>query len=175
MSFCSPFPAHILAFFLFATGFLGVFLQLINRRQRRNLFLAAAPGSLAAAVALTSRSGFGDLLLPCVASLSPLFQLYAHNGDHRYDDDLTIEKKLDGLRFRLDKRTGAVIADDYEPMGDDPIRGPDDAMMSLLGHGQNRQTMQSLSSTQLAQEAALEHATGVPAWKREELRTPYDT
>ncbi|KAJ7334785.1 hypothetical protein DFH08DRAFT_879385 [Mycena albidolilacea] len=151
-----PFPAHILAFFLFATGFLGVFLQLINRRQRRNLFLAAAPGSLAAAVALTSRSGFGDLLLP-------------------YDDDLTMEKKLDGLRFRLDKRTGAILADDYEPAGDDPIRGPDDAMMSLLGHGQNRQTMQSLSSTQLAQEAALEQATGIPAWKREELRTPYDT
>ncbi|KAJ7262749.1 hypothetical protein B0H12DRAFT_1217525 [Mycena haematopus] len=148
-----PFPAHILAFLLFASGFVGVFLQLINRRQRRNLFLAAPPGTIAAALALTSRSGFGDLLLP-------------------YDSIATIEKKLDGLRFRLDKRTGAILADDYEPMGDDSARGPDDAMMSLLGHGYNHGTSQS--STQIAQEAALEHATGIPAWKMEELRTPYD-
>ncbi|KAJ6602443.1 hypothetical protein DFH09DRAFT_1124863 [Mycena vulgaris] len=167
-----PFPAHILAFLLFISGFLGVFLQLINRRQRRNLFLAAPPGTIAAAVALTSRSGFGDLLLP-------------------YDDLKTIEKKFDGLRFRLDKRTGAILADDYEPMGDDASRGRDDAMMSLLGHG-NRETMQStshretmqstalpesmaLSSSQLAQEAALEAAGAYPAWKEPgPLRTPYD-
>ncbi|KAJ7186789.1 hypothetical protein C8R46DRAFT_1058039 [Mycena filopes] len=146
-----PFPAHILAFMLGASGFLGVFLHLINRRQRRNLFLAAPPGSIAAAVALTSRSGFGELLLP-------------------YDSIETIEKKLEGLRFRLDKRTGAILADDYEPTGDDvSFRGPDDAMMSLLGH---RETMQS--SSQLAQEAALEAATGYPAWKQEQLKTPYD-
>ncbi|KAJ6510493.1 hypothetical protein C8R45DRAFT_390392 [Mycena sanguinolenta] len=148
-----PFPAHILAFFLFASGFVGVFLQLINRRQRRNVFLAAPPGSVAASLALTSRSGFGDLLLP-------------------YDSIATIEKKLDGLRFRLDKRTGAILADDYEPMGDDSTRGPDDAMMSLLGPGYNREAARS--SSQLAQEAALEHATGIPAWKMDELRTPYD-
>ncbi|KAJ7764751.1 hypothetical protein B0H16DRAFT_1525641 [Mycena metata] len=146
-----PFPAHILAFMLFASGFLGVFLHLISRRQRRNLFLAAPPGSIAAAVALTSRSGFGDLLLP-------------------YDDITTIEKKLDGLRFRLDKRTGAILADDYEPTADDTsFRGPDDAMMSLLGH---REPIQS--SSQLAQETALEAATGYPAWKHESLKTPYD-
>ncbi|KAJ7736765.1 hypothetical protein DFH07DRAFT_842753 [Mycena maculata] len=146
-----PLPAHILSFFLFASGFLGVFLQLINRRQRRNLFLAAPPGTLAAAAALTAHSGFGDLLLP-------------------YDDMATLEKKLDGLRFRLDKRTGAVLADDYEPTGEDTsFRGPDDAMMSLLGHN-NRDTVQS--SSQLAQEAALE-ATAYPLYKQQ-LKTPYD-
>ncbi|KAJ7904984.1 hypothetical protein B0H13DRAFT_2024215 [Mycena leptocephala] len=132
-----PFPAHCLSFLLFASGFLGVFLHLINRRQRRNLYLTAPPGTIAGAVALTSRSGFGDLLLP-------------------YDDLATIEKKLDGLRFRLDKRTGAILADEYEPTGDTSFRGPDDAMMSLLGH--NREAMQS--SSQLAQQAALEAATG---------------
>ncbi|KAJ7673447.1 hypothetical protein B0H17DRAFT_947234 [Mycena rosella] len=147
-----PLPAHILAFLLFASGFLGVFLQLINRRQRRNLFLATLPGTVAGALALTARSGFGDLLLP-------------------YDDVATIEKKFDGLRFRLDKRTGAIIADDYEPMGDDTsFRGPDDAMMSLLGHG-NRDMMKS--SSQLASEAALE-AAGHPTWKGSQLKTPYD-
>ncbi|KAJ7485219.1 hypothetical protein B0H11DRAFT_2018547 [Mycena galericulata] len=146
-----PFPAHILAFFLFITGFLGVFLHLINRRQRRSLFLAAPPGTVAAALALTARSGFGDLLLP-------------------YDDLFTMEKKLDGLRFRLDKRTGAILADDYEPIADDTsFRGPDDAMMSLLGH--NPEAMQS--SSQLAQEAALEAASH-PLFKQEQLKTPYD-
>ncbi|KAJ7471870.1 hypothetical protein FB451DRAFT_1089993 [Mycena latifolia] len=155
-----PFPGHILAFFLFVSGFLGVFLQLINRRQRRNLFLASPPGTIAAALALTARSGFGDLLLP-------------------YDDLQTIEKKFDGLRFRLDKRTGAILADDYEPMGDDAsFRGPDDAMMSLLGHqDSHRETMQS--SSQLAAAAALEAAGAYPAgayppWKQQQLKTPYD-
>ncbi|KAJ7034666.1 hypothetical protein C8F04DRAFT_1182944 [Mycena alexandri] len=145
-----PFPAHILAFLLFASGFLGVFLQIINRRQRRNLFLAATAWVNRGCSRLTSRSGFGDLLLP-------------------YDDITTIEKKLDGLRFRLDKRTGAILADDYEPTADDSFRGPDDAMMSLLGH---REPMQS--SSQLAQTAALEAATGYPAWKHDSLKTPYD-
>jgi hypothetical protein len=78
------------------------------------------------------------------------------NAGCRYDDLATIEKKLDGLRFRLDKRTGAILADEYEPTGDTSFRGPDDAMMSLLGH--NREAMQS--SSQLAQQAALEAATG---------------
>lgn len=145
-----PFPGHSLAFLLFATGFLGLFLQLINRRQRRNLFMAAEPGTIAGALALTARSGFGDLLLP-------------------YDSREVMEKKLEGLRFRLDKRTGAILADDYEPTGDDgSFRGPDDAMMSLLG---KRDTMQS--SSQLAQEAALEAAGAYPVW-RQELKTPYD-
>ncbi|KAJ7280296.1 hypothetical protein C8J57DRAFT_1124912 [Mycena rebaudengoi] len=143
-----PFPAHILAFLLFGTGFLGVFLHLIGRRQRRNLFIAAPPGTIASAVALTSRSGFGELLLP-------------------YDNLMTMEKKLDGLRFRLDKRTGAILADEYEPAGDDmATRGPDDAMMSLLG----RQREASASSSNLAHQTA----AGYPPWKEEELRTPYD-
>ncbi|KAJ7641417.1 hypothetical protein FB45DRAFT_900170 [Roridomyces roridus] len=149
--YIDPFPAHILAFFLFFSGFLGVFLQLINRRQRRNLFLAAPPGTLAAAVSLTSRSGFGDLLLP-------------------YDNPEVMEKKLDALRFRLDKRTGAVLADDYEPTVEDTsFRGPDDAMMSLLGHAQHPAAQ---SSSEIAKESALEVAHH-PLYN-EPLRTPYD-
>jgi hypothetical protein len=80
---------------------------------------------------------------------------------------MTMEKKLDGLRFRLDKRTGAILADEYEPAGDDmATRGPDDAMMSLLG----RQREASASSSNLAHQTA----AGYPPWKEEELRTPYD-
>ncbi|CAK5263340.1 unnamed protein product [Mycena citricolor] len=141
-------PGHFLAFLLFFAGFLGIFLQLIHRRQRRNLFLASPPGSIATAVALTNRSGWGELLLP-------------------YDSPEVIEKKLHGLRFRLDKRTGAIVADDYGTSFDDDAapRGPDDAMMSLLGKHQGLQ-----SSTAFAQEAALE-ASGYP---HETYKTPYD-
>jgi hypothetical protein len=56
------------------------------------LLLAAPPGSLASAIALTSRSGFGVRLVP-------------------YDDELALKEKLNDLRFRLDERTGAILAD----------------------------------------------------------------
>ncbi|KAF8178805.1 hypothetical protein K438DRAFT_1977642 [Mycena galopus ATCC 62051] len=93
------------AVLLFVSGFLSVWLHLVNRQQRRSLFLAAPPGTIAAVVSLTSRSGFGDLLLP-------------------YDDLAMMEKKLDGLRFQLDKRTGAILIDDYEPTGKSPSPSP---------------------------------------------------
>ncbi|KAJ7201905.1 hypothetical protein GGX14DRAFT_464200, partial [Mycena pura] len=151
----SPVPGHILAFLLSATGFLGVFLQLISRRQRRDLYLTAPPGTTAAALALTARSGFGDLLLP-------------------YDDLATMKKKLDGLRFRLDKRTGAIVADAYNDSADDaPLRGPDDAKMSLLhnrreAHIRSWAEGEGTSSTQLESEMKLEVAEANPAsWKRE--------
>lgn len=86
-----------------------------HRRQRQTLKLAAPPGSLASAIALTSRSGFGELLYP-------------------YDDEATLEKKLEGLRFRLDQRTGAILAEDFDSEAPDGM-GRDDAMLSLLGKG----------------------------------------
>jgi hypothetical protein len=63
-------------------------------------------------VSLTSRSGFGELLVP-------------------YDDEKSIQQKLSGLRFRLDRRTGAILAEEDGSVGFK--QGPDDAMMSLLG------------------------------------------
>lgn len=63
-------------------------------RKRRNLYLTTAPGTVASAVALTSHSGFGELLFP-------------------YDDENTIRAKLSHLRFSLDRRTGAIVADEY--------------------------------------------------------------
>lgn len=74
-------------------GILGLVVQSLHRRQRLKLFFATPPGSIASTVALTSRSGFGVRLFP-------------------FDDETTIEKKLDGLRFSLDKRTGAIVAED---------------------------------------------------------------
>ena len=65
-----------------------------------------------------------------------------------------MQKKLDGLRFRLDRRTGAILAEDdwipqYAPVG------ADDAKASLLG-------------------GRLQHSPGYPppAWGN--YKTPYD-
>lgn len=112
-----PFPAHFLAALLILTGIVGIYLHAVNRRQTKNIHLAVLPGTIGGTVALTSRSGWGDLLTP-------------------YDDVIVLEQKLDDLRFTLDKRTGAIIADDYrtEPIGRDgtPDANDQDVRMSLM-------------------------------------------
>jgi hypothetical protein len=95
-------------------GLTGIVVHLINRRARRKLRLTAPPGSIAAIVSLTSRSGFGDLLLP-------------------YDDQESIKRKLAGLKFGLDPRTGAIVADD-DGTGPVKLGGPDDPSANLLDH-----------------------------------------
>ena len=90
-------------------GLIGLFVHFSHRRARRALWLTSRPGSIAAIVSLTNRSGFGDLLVP-------------------YDDEDSIKRKLVGLTFRLDRRTGAIVADDEE--GDYVQR--DDSRTSLL-------------------------------------------
>lgn len=78
-----------------------------------------------------------------------------------YDDELTLEKKLDGIRFRLDRRTGAIVADDYET--ERAGMGRDDALLSLLGKGPNEPvSAASHSSSHLAYQAA----NGVLPWER---------
>ena len=129
----SPLPAHILAITLILTGLIGTFLQVIGRRRRNRLLLAAPIGNMASTIALTSRSGFGELLLP-------------------YDDELTLEKKLGGLRFQLDKRTGAIIA---EEIGTEKRGSDDDATSSLLLSG--RRTLPS--STQPTSSSDLTYPT----------------
>lgn len=127
----SPLPAHFLAITLILTGFIGIFIQVISRNQRKQLLLAVPPGSIASIIALTSRSGFGELLLP-------------------YDDELTLKKKLGGLRFRLDKRTGAIVADEFERP---ESMFSDDTSMSLLGKGKTtlwEPSSSSMSSTDIA-------------------------
>ncbi|KDR72946.1 hypothetical protein GALMADRAFT_252304 [Galerina marginata CBS 339.88] len=142
-----PLPAHLLSVALILTGIIGMVVGVLNRRQRKTLLLATPPGTIAATVALTSRSGFGELLLP-------------------YDDEPALEKKLDGLKFRLDRRTGAIVADDEETERVGFMMGPDDAMLSLLGNkGQpghdKAATAASHSSSYLAHQAA----AGVLPWE----------
>ncbi|KIP05249.1 hypothetical protein PHLGIDRAFT_36550 [Phlebiopsis gigantea 11061_1 CR5-6] len=86
--------AHALAALMIVIGLTGVALHLCHRHVRRRLYLTAAPGTIASAVALTSHSGFGELLYP-------------------YDDEQAIRAKLASMRFSLDRRTGAIVADEY--------------------------------------------------------------
>ncbi|TEB26481.1 hypothetical protein FA13DRAFT_1636029 [Coprinellus micaceus] len=102
-----PFPAHFLASILVFTGIVGMIIHVLHRGQRKKLRLSAEPGTIAAAAALVSRSGWGNLLTP-------------------YDGELTMEQKLEGLKFSFDKRTGAIIA---STAGHST---PDDSQMSKL-------------------------------------------
>ncbi|KAG6915973.1 hypothetical protein DXG01_009062 [Tephrocybe rancida] len=139
-----PFPAHVLAILLMFVGIAGIVIQVLHQPQRRKVLLTAPPGTIAAAVSLTARSGFGELLLP-------------------YDDEDALERKLSGLSFRLDRRTGAIVADDVrtERYG---RMGPDDATISLLGQSRSVRDSNASSST-----LAYQAASGYPPW-----RTPYD-
>ncbi|KAI0694036.1 hypothetical protein BC835DRAFT_1351017 [Cytidiella melzeri] len=85
------FAGHAFASLLFTVGLVSTATHLAHRRQRRLVHLTAHPGTIASIVALTSHSGFGELLYP-------------------FDDKKTIYQKLDKLRFSLDRRTGAIVA-----------------------------------------------------------------
>ena len=85
-------PAHALSVVSILCGIICIAVHLYHHRARRNVYLPHHPGDIASAVAMTAHSGFGELLYP-------------------YDNDSTIAGKLDGLRFRLDRRTSAIMVD----------------------------------------------------------------
>lgn len=129
--------------------------HVLHRNQRKKLRLSAEPGSIAATMALTARSGFGTLLTP-------------------YDGELTMEKRLEGLKFGLDKRTGAIIAESDDEgsvnggMGElngNTLTTPggglkgDELRMSLLS-----QTASPMSSSFAAYQSAVGHVGHVEPW-----------
>ncbi|KAJ7120489.1 hypothetical protein C8R43DRAFT_82654 [Mycena crocata] len=87
-----PTPAHALAVILTLIGLSALLLHIVHSRQRRRFFLSASPGSIAHIISMTAHARFGEQLYP-------------------YDDDETLARKLAGLSFSLDPRTGAVVAD----------------------------------------------------------------
>ncbi|KAH0835619.1 hypothetical protein J3R83DRAFT_9367 [Lanmaoa asiatica] len=91
--FVEALPTHILSSLVIIIGLVGLVVHYLHRRERRKLWLTSPPGSIAAIVSLTSRSGFGELLLP-------------------YDDEQRMQHNLAGLTFRLDQRTGAIVAEE---------------------------------------------------------------
>jgi hypothetical protein len=91
-------------------------LHYLHFKQRRNVYLAHPPGSLASNIALTAHSGFGQLLLP-------------------YDDQAALARALEPFRFCLDRRTGAIVVDDSSvayagELPPQPTR--DETMMTLI-------------------------------------------
>ncbi|KAG8215750.1 hypothetical protein J3R82DRAFT_7648 [Butyriboletus roseoflavus] len=91
--FVEALPAYVLSALVIIIGIVGFVVHYLHRRARRKLWLTSPPGSIAAIVSLTSRSGFGALLLP-------------------YDDEGQMQHRLAGLTFGLDPRTGAIIAEE---------------------------------------------------------------
>jgi hypothetical protein len=138
--FYSPLPSAILSCCLILSGFIGLVVQIINYRQRKQLLLTTGPGIIASITALTARSGFGDLLLP-------------------YDNTKELEKKLRGIRFRLDKRTGAIVADEVGEGAEGIVLGRNEAFRALLGQRDERFNQHGSSS-----QIALQSAAGYPPW-----------
>ena len=90
---------HGLAVILFLIGASGIVFHIMHFRERRRLRLTSPPGTIGGIVSLTAHSGFGTLLLP-------------------YDTERDMKRKLRGLRFSLDRRTGAIIAEDVDDEGE---------------------------------------------------------
>lgn len=91
-------------------------LHFVHFKRRRDIYLAHPPGSIASAMALTSHSGFGELLLP-------------------YDNAESFSRSLASFRFCLDRRTGAIVVDDstIAYAGELPPQAVrDETMMTLI-------------------------------------------
>lgn len=80
---------HILAILLLLTGIILSYLFQVHSKQHRKLHLTDRPTTLGVVGALLSRSRVAELLDP-------------------RDTNEEIEKKLSGLRFGIDKETGAI-------------------------------------------------------------------
>ena len=91
-------------------------LHYMHFRQRRDVYLAHPPGTIASSIALAAHSGFGELMLP-------------------YDNQAALGRALEPFRFCLDRRTGAIVVDDsaFAYAGDLPAPPTrDETMMTLI-------------------------------------------
>jgi hypothetical protein len=84
--------AHVLATLLIAAAVTMAILQYVHRKDRRRLYLAGPPGSIASDVSMTSSARFGLLL---------------NAGDNEKD----LERKLHGMRFGIEHSTGQIIVE----------------------------------------------------------------
>ncbi|KAH8984541.1 hypothetical protein EDB86DRAFT_2810702 [Lactarius hatsudake] len=126
--YVEPVAAHALATICLLTAAVVLFLHFWHFRERRDIYLAHAPGSIGSAIALTSHSGFGELLMP-------------------YDNTPTFSRVLAPLRFRLDRRTGAIVVDDsaIAYAGETSTQAVrDETMMTLIGKGPRHRQEDSL-------------------------------
>ncbi|KAF8259241.1 hypothetical protein EI94DRAFT_1616713 [Lactarius quietus] len=129
--YVEPLATHTLSSICLLSSAIIFTLHFLHLRERRPIYLAHPPGSIGSAVALTSHSGFGELLLP-------------------YDDYTTFSRALAPLRFSLDRRTGAIVVDDSAvayvgEMSRQSTR--DETMMTLMGKGRGTSEMTALEAT----------------------------
>jgi hypothetical protein len=128
--YIEPLAGHALAAICLLASAIIFSLHFWHFRARRDIYLAHPPGSIGSSVALTSHSGFGELLMP-------------------YDNTATFSRALAPLRFRLDRRTGAIVVDDSavayveEPS---TLTARDETMMTLIGGGPRHHQEDSLGS-----------------------------
>jgi hypothetical protein len=123
-----PLPTHALAAICMLTSAILFTLHFLHYRERRSIYLAHPPGCIGSAVALTSHSGFGELLLP-------------------YDDIATFSRALAPLRFALDRRTGAIVVDDSVVSfvrESSKLEARDETMMTLIGKAPQYQRVDSI-------------------------------
>jgi len=114
--YIEPLAAHVLAAVCMGMASVVLVIHFMHFRQRRSVYLAHCPGSIASAVALTAHSGFGELMLP-------------------YDDEAALSRALAPLRFCLDRRTGAIVVDDssIQYAGEIPAQpAREETMMTLM-------------------------------------------
>lgn len=137
-----------------AIGLTGVVIHLCHRHVRRKLYLTAAPGNIASVISLTSHSGFGELLYP-------------------YDDEKTMRAKLANLRFSMDHRTGAIVADEFaydEGMSESMKRH-----MDLRADDDTKMELQSITSTTgLMPEPSKVDVEATPPHLRSTQELPYE-
>jgi len=93
--------AHMLTAILILVAISGTAVHIIHRRQRKRLYLASRPGSMAHYMSLLSHPEFAALLAnkgdANLGSVAPL------------DSARTMRRKLEGVRFMLDEHTGGLV------------------------------------------------------------------
>ncbi|KAI0274072.1 hypothetical protein BGY98DRAFT_921139 [Russula aff. rugulosa BPL654] len=117
--FVEPITAHFLSALCVGISSVVLVLHFMHFKQRRDVYLAHPPGTIASSLALTAHSGFGELLLP-------------------YDNQAALAHALQSFRFCLDRRTGAIILDEtsFAFAGEPPAQPTrptrDETMMTLI-------------------------------------------
>ncbi|KAH9005494.1 hypothetical protein EDB86DRAFT_2878526 [Lactarius hatsudake] len=126
--YVEPVAAHTLAMICLLTAAVVFFLHFWHSLERRDIYLAHPPGSIGSAVALTSHSGFGELLM-------------------LHGNTATFSRALSRLRFRLDRRTGAIVVDNsaIAYAGETSTQGvKDETVIALIGMGPRHRQEDSL-------------------------------
>jgi len=91
--------AHLLAALLVLVAVSGTFIHVLHARQRKRLYLASRPGSMAHYMSLLSHPHL----------TSPIGKDGVNGTLGPLDDDKAMENKLAGVQFMLNERSGTIV------------------------------------------------------------------